>query len=85
MDKRLADEDIAGSIAYAQALKQAGACTLAQDRQSSVIYGMARVAVEQRLIDHITPIEQFSDTLVNAVFQPAPEGGAVTLRRFNGR
>jgi two-component system, chemotaxis family, protein-glutamate methylesterase/glutaminase len=37
-------------------IKQAGGTTIAQDRQSSVIYGMARVAVDAKLIDHVVPL-----------------------------
>jgi two-component system, chemotaxis family, protein-glutamate methylesterase/glutaminase len=41
-------------------IKQSGGKTVAQDRQSSVIYGMARVAVDAKLIDHVVPLPELA-------------------------
>jgi len=45
-------------------IKEAGGCTIAQDEESSVIYGMASVAVESGCIDKIMPLKQISEELV---------------------
>jgi two-component system chemotaxis response regulator CheB len=59
-------------VAGMRALNDRGAFTIAQDRRTSVIYGMARVAVEQRLIQCIAPLDKMCVTLTDAVFSPAP-------------
>ena len=69
-------------VAGLSALKQCGACTIAQDQESSIIYGMARVAVEQRVIDHVTPLEKMSEVLVNNVFNPLNAPAGASPRRF---
>ena len=45
-------------------IKEAGGGTIAQDEESSVIYGMACVAVESGCIDKIMPLKQISEELV---------------------
>ena len=45
-------------------IKEAGGCTIAQDEESSVIYGMACVAVESGCIDKIMPLKLISRELV---------------------
>lgn len=62
-------------VAGIRAMNEKGALTIAQDRRTSIIYGMARVAVEQRVIDSIVPLENMCVTLVDAVFNP------ITLKR----
>lgn len=61
-------------VAGMRALNGKGAFTVAQDRRTSVIYGMARVAVEQRLIQSVVPLEKMCVTLTDAVFSPAQNG-----------
>lgn len=41
-------------------IKSAGGLTIAQDQDSSAIYGMARVAVEENLIDHVLRLEEIA-------------------------
>ncbi|HOX29302.1 MAG TPA: CheB methylesterase domain-containing protein, partial [bacterium] len=45
------------------AIKKTGGITIAQDRESSAIYGMARVAVDAKIIDSIVPLEKISGEL----------------------
>ncbi|MFA6448399.1 MAG: chemotaxis protein CheB [bacterium] len=51
-------------------IKKAGGRTVAQDRQSSVIYGMARVAVDAKLIDRVVPLH----SLAGEVYKMISEG-----------
>ncbi|MBX2809461.1 MAG: chemotaxis response regulator protein-glutamate methylesterase [Cellvibrionaceae bacterium] len=41
-------------------IKAAGALTIAQDQQSSVVWGMPRVAIEQGAADHILPLDKIA-------------------------
>ncbi|MBN1484496.1 MAG: chemotaxis response regulator protein-glutamate methylesterase [Chloroflexia bacterium] len=47
-----------------RAIRQAGGRTLAQDRQTSLIYGMPRMAVEQGLVDQVLPLNDIAPALV---------------------
>lgn len=47
-----------------RAIKKAGGKTLAQDENSSVIFGMAKAAIDEGLIDKIVPLEQIADEIV---------------------
>ncbi|MBX3171742.1 MAG: response regulator [Candidatus Eremiobacteraeota bacterium] len=55
------------------ALHRAGALTLAQDEQSSVVFGMARKAVELGAIRQVLPLEEISAHLLAAVRLPEKE------------
>ncbi|WP_257997726.1 chemotaxis protein CheB [Komagataeibacter saccharivorans] len=44
------------------AMRQAGAPTIAQDKASSVVYGMPRVAAEIGAACQIIPLDQISNT-----------------------
>ena len=46
------------------ALKQKGAATIAQDEDTSAIYGMPRVAVEEGLVDHVAPLHGLADLIL---------------------
>ena len=48
-----------------KAIKKAGGFTLAQDKESSVIYGMPKAAVEQKAVDVSLHIKDVSDYLIN--------------------
>lgn len=48
-------------------VKQAGGIVLAQDEESSVIYGMPRVVAEMGLADRIASIEDMSETLQETI------------------
>ncbi len=49
------------------AIRSAGGTTIAQDEQTSVIYGMNRVAVEAGTIQLVLPLEQIAEELVRGV------------------
>jgi len=56
-------------------LHDQGAFTLAQDAVSSVVYGMARKAVELEAIDHVVPLENMASSILKALEphrQPSP-------------
>lgn len=55
------------------ALHRAGGLTLAQDEQSSVVFGMARKAVELGAIRQVLPLEEISAHLLAAVGLPEKE------------
>jgi two-component system chemotaxis response regulator CheB len=44
--------------------------TIAQDADSSVVYGMARKAVELEAVDSIAPLEKIADEIVKALHTP---------------
>lgn len=48
-------------------IRQAGGRTIAQDRSSSLVYGMPRVVAEQGLADQILPLEQMAKAIVEIV------------------
>jgi len=50
-------------------VKQAGGKVLAQDEQSSVIYGMPRAVVEMGLADRVEDIEAMAGALVHTVYE----------------
>lgn len=47
-------------VVGAAALKEKGAVMIAQDEQSSVVYGMPKAIAEAALADHICPIDQIA-------------------------
>jgi len=56
----MGDDGVAGM----QAIKMAGGVTLAQDANSSVVFGMNRVAVERGFIDKVVPLATIPDELM---------------------
>lgn len=46
------------------AMRQAGACTLAQSEESCVVFGMPAVAIELRAVDQILPVNKIATTIV---------------------
>jgi len=57
-------EDGAAGIA---ALKAAGARTIAQDEQTSAVFGMPKRAIETGAVDEVLPIDELRDGIVRAV------------------
>jgi len=55
------------------ALHRAGALTVAQDEHSSVVFGMARKAIELGATRQVLPLEEISAHLLAAVGQPPKE------------
>ena len=50
-----------------QAIKSAGGTTFAQDKKSSVVFGMPKVAIERGCIDHTLSIHEMGNFLVNTL------------------
>ena len=50
-----------------RAIRQAGGRTIAQDRATSLIYGMPRSAVEQGLADEVLPLDQIAPAIERIV------------------
>ena len=49
-----------------RAIRQAGGVTIAQDEESSVIFGMNRVAIEEGIVDRVVPLEEISTDIIRA-------------------
>ncbi len=62
----MGDDGVAGM----KAIKMAGGCTLAQDEQSSVVYGMNGVAVKQGVIDMVLPLAEIPAELLRRTVSP---------------
>jgi len=50
-----------------QKLKQRGACTIAQDESTCVVYGMPRAAVQLGIVDHVLPLEQIPHAILSSL------------------
>ncbi len=50
-----------------QAIRQAGGRTIAQDRESSLIYGMPRVVAELGLVDQVLPLGEIAQAIARIV------------------
>ncbi len=50
-----------------QAIRQAGGRTIAQDRETSLIYGMPRVVAEMGLADQVLPLDEIAQAIVRIV------------------
>lgn len=57
-------------------IKDAGGVTIAQDKASSAIYGMARAAVDANLIDHIVPLNSIAAEIYRSMFDSSGAGDA---------
>ena len=47
-----------------RSIKEAGGATIAQDKKTSVVFGMPRAAIEGGYVDSILPIEEISSGIV---------------------
>ena len=47
------------------AVKNIGGRTIAQDEESSMVFGMNQVAIESGCIDRITPMENIAHTIMS--------------------
>jgi two-component system chemotaxis response regulator CheB len=63
-------------------MKHAGALTIAQDEESSVVFGMPRVAIERGYATRIVPLEAIASTLIThcGIQRSAPSGESNPLR-----
>ena len=59
-----------------KAMKDAGATTIAQDRESSVIHGMPGAAIEIGGATHVLPADRISEVLVSVVKRRNGDAGA---------
>ena len=58
-----------------KAMKDSGATTIAQDRETSVVHGMPGVAIELGAATHVLPAEKIADALIALVVDRNPERG----------
>jgi two-component system, chemotaxis family, protein-glutamate methylesterase/glutaminase len=58
-----------------RALKEAGGLVLAQDRESSVVYGMPKAAVDAGLADRVVSLDDLPALLKSLVRAPQPKTG----------
>ena len=54
------------------AMRQAGAYTMAQDEETSVVFGMPREAVQMGAADKVVPLPQMSRRILDAVARKLP-------------
>ena len=53
-----------------QALRAAGARTLAEHEDSCVVYGMPQAAIKLGVVDHVVPLDQMPQALLRALAEP---------------
>jgi two-component system, chemotaxis family, protein-glutamate methylesterase/glutaminase len=53
-----------------QMLRAAGARTLAEHEDSCVVYGMPQAAIKLGVVDHVAPLEQMPQAILQALAQP---------------
>jgi two-component system chemotaxis response regulator CheB len=53
-----------------QALRAAGARTLAESEESCVVYGMPQAAIKLGVVDQVSPLEQMPQAILQALAQP---------------
>jgi two-component system, chemotaxis family, protein-glutamate methylesterase/glutaminase len=59
------------------AMRRAGARTIAQDRASSTVFGMPRVAAEIGAAGEVLPASRIADAILETSFAPGGSGGAI--------
>jgi two-component system chemotaxis response regulator CheB len=67
----------ADGAAGLKAMRAAGAVTIAQDEETSVVFGMPKAAIENGAVRHVLPIERIGETVIGLVRsqQRPPSGG----------
>jgi len=49
------------------AIKKKGGITIAQDKETSIIFGMPKAAIETGMVDYVVPLDKIAETVVMAV------------------
>ncbi|MFY9924833.1 MAG: chemotaxis response regulator protein-glutamate methylesterase [Opitutaceae bacterium] len=62
-----------------QKLKLRGACTIAQDEATCVVYGMPQAAVKLGVVDHILPLERIPEAILSGLVRRTDETRAVKI------
>ncbi len=57
------------------AIKKKGGITIAQDKETSIIFGMPKAAIETGMVDYVVPLDKIAETVVMAV-NKVNRGGA---------
>ncbi len=55
----------------ARRIKQSGGRLLAQDEQTSVVYGMPRAVTRANLVDTVLPLDHLAGTIIKTIQQPS--------------
>ena len=50
-----------------QAIRKAGGVTIAEHERTCVVYGMPRAAIQLGVVDHVVPLPQIAETILEAV------------------
>ena len=58
-------------------LRNLGACTIAQDRDSSVVHGMPGAAIELEAAMHVLPPDRIAGQLMTELARRIPQAGGV--------
>lgn len=58
-------------------LKKVGAHTIAQDKETSVVYGMPKAAFETGCIDHVLPLPQIPHGMITAIREITAHAGCL--------
>lgn len=69
-----------GSLGMAR-IRQAGGVTIAQDESSSIVFGMAKAAIDMGSIDIILPLEKIAAELVKRLWTFIPINSAAAVER----
>lgn len=48
-------------------IKRKGGITIAQDKETSIIFGMPKAAIELGVVDYVVPLDKIADTIVMAL------------------
>ena len=48
-------------------IKRRGGITIAQDKETSIIFGMPKAAIELGVVDYVVPLDKIADTIVRAL------------------
>ncbi len=66
-------------------LRQIGGTVLAQDRESSVVYGMPGAVVDAGIADRVVPLDSVAKVLEDLVSDGATDGGLPRASEGGGR